>query len=71
MLRCRGGFPSAPNVGRPRFLPAKCPQPLIGALTDQGLEPEADRIRVTPGATDGSRLSQEVLIDVKRLLHAI
>jgi len=71
MLRCCGGFPSARNVGRPRLRPAKCPQSLICALTHQGLEPKADRIRVTPGATDGSRLSQEGLIDVKRLLHAI
>ena len=71
MLRCRGGFPPAPNVGRPRLLPPKCPQPLVGALAYQGFEPEADRISVAPGATDGSRLSQKVLIDVESLLHAI
>ena len=67
----RPRLPAGVELGRPRLLPAKRSQPFVGPLPHQGLESQADRISVTPGATYGSRLSQEALIDVKRLLHAI
>jgi len=64
-----GTLTPTPSFPRTRFGSAKRPKTLICAVTDQRLETEANGIRIGLSSSGRLGFSQQMLIDVQRLLH--